>query len=334
MVEKSPYPARFPSGVVIGKHTVTTTSNEFDIAVILSGVLIPDLRRAIALPPFRILLAFGLVGLVYLLGGSAAIALGASANPYGWAAQITRAFVAATTVAVLLLVDTRVERLRVKDLGFEPRSLPQLAGGLLVGVAMVAVVIAIEVLKRWYRVEGLAVPVGRIPLLAGSMVLAFLLGAVFQESLFRGILFRGLESWLGSWSALVISSLLFGLFQALQPHATVVSSLASAIGGGALLGAAYMATRNLWLAIGLHAGIDFVLVGVYGWSPGAHLFQSSTEGPALWTGGAFGLNFGAVYLLVAALVTLLLLVDAVRRGYVVPFRGRAESGFETTQLDS
>ena len=294
----------------------------------------PTLRRAIALPPFRILVAFAIVCAVYLLGGAAAIALGASAAPYGWAAQITRAFVAATTVAVLLLVDTRIERLRVKDLGFEPKSLPQLAGGILVGIAMVAVTLAIEVLRGWYRVDGLAVAGGRVPILLGSMVLAFLLAAVFQEALFRGILFRGLESWLGSWPALVITSLLFGLVQAVQPHATIVSTLAVAIGGGALLGAAYMATRNLWLAIGLHAGADLVVVGISGFVPGIHLFRSLSAGPAIWTGGAFGPEFGAIFLVIGVIVTALLLIDAVRRGYVVPFQGRAVSGFDTAQVET
>jgi len=294
----------------------------------------PALRSALGLPPFRILLAFAIVAAVYLLGGAAALSLGASASPFGWAAQITRAFVAMTTVAVLLLVDTRVERLRVRDLSFEPRSLPQLGGGLLVGIAMVSVVLALEVLRNWYRVEGLAVAGGRVPLLLGSMLIAFLLGAVFQEALFRGILFRGLESWLGSWPALVITSLLFGLAQALLAHATLVSSLAAAIGGGALLGAAYMATRNLWLAIGLHAGVDLVVAGISGFIPGVHLFRSVSQGPAIWTGGSFGPQFGLLYLVLAALVTTLLVIEAVRRGYLVPIRGRAASGFETRQIDS
>lgn len=292
----------------------------------------PTLRRVLALPPFRIVLAFVVVGAVYLLGGAAAIALGAAADPYGWAAQITRAFVATTTVAVLLLVDPRVERLRVKDLGFEPRSLPQLAGGFIVGFAMVSVTLAIEVLRSWYAVTGLGVVGSRLPILLGSMALAFLLAAVFQEALFRGVLFRGLESWLGSWPALVITSLLFGLVQAGQPHATLVSTLAAAIGGGALLSAAYMATRNLWLAIGIHAGTDVVIVGISGFFPGVHIFNSIGRGPALWTGGTFGPEFGAIFLIISGLVTTLLLVDAVRRGYVVPFRGRAVSGFETLEV--
>lgn len=290
------------------------------------------LRRVIRLPPFRILLAFGIVGAVYLVGGAAAIGLGAAASPYGWAAQITRAFVAATTVAVLLLVDTRVERLRVKDLGFEPRSLPQLAGGFLVGIAMIAATLAIEVLRGWYNVAGLAVAGNRLPILLASMLLAFFLAAVFQEALFRGILFRGLESWLGSWPALVLTSLLFGFIQALQPHSTIVSTLTAAVGGGALLGAAYMATRNLWLAIGLHAGLDLVIMGISGVPPGVHVFRSLSSGPALWTGGRFGPEFGAVFLVIAAVVTALLVIDAVRRGYVVPLDGRAASEFDTDRV--
>lgn len=291
------------------------------------------LRRAATVPPARIALAFAIVGAVYLLGGSAAIALGASRDEYGWAAQITRAFVAASTVAVLLLVDTRVERLRVRDLGFEPRSLPQLGLGFLTGFFMVVVTLCIEILKGWYLVTGLGTGGTRIPILLGAMILAFLMAAIFQESLFRGILFRGIESWLGSWPALVISSLLFGLFAALQPHATPVSTLAAAIGGGAVLGAAYMATRNLWLAIGLHAGTDVMIAGVSGFGPGVHIFRSVTPGPEVWTGSAFGPALGTTYVVVAVVVTGVLLIDAIRRGYVVPLQGRKATGFETARID-
>ena len=94
-----------------------------------------------------------------------------------------------------------------------------------------------------------------------------------------------------------------------------------------------MATRNLWLAIGLHAGADFTVYGVSGFGPGAHIFRSLTAGPSDWTGDVFGPAYGAVYLALAVVVTALLLVEAVRRHYVVPLSGRQAAGFETTPSD-
>ena len=75
--------------------------------------------------------------------------------------------------------------------------------------------------------------------------------------LFRGILFRWIEEFGGSWVALAVTSLLFGFGHIVNPNATALSSFAIALEAGLLLGGAYMLTRNLWLAIGLHAAWNF-----------------------------------------------------------------------------
>ncbi len=51
---------------------------------------------------------------------------------------------------------------------------------------------------------------------------------------------------------MVISALFFGFGHRGNPGATWVSSLAIAVEAGALLAAAYVATRSLWMPIGLH----------------------------------------------------------------------------------
>ena len=78
-----------------------------------------------------------------------------------------------------------------------------------------------------------------------------------EELLFRGILFRWIEEFGGSWAALAVTSALFGLAHIFNPGATWFSSFAIAVEAGVLLGGAYMLTRNLWLAMGLHAGWNF-----------------------------------------------------------------------------
>jgi membrane protease YdiL (CAAX protease family) len=40
---------------------------------------------------------------------------------------------------------------------------------------------------------------------------------IFEELLFRGVLFRSVETWFGSWAALVVSSLVFGLTHLINP---------------------------------------------------------------------------------------------------------------------
>src|SRR2546423_160937 len=63
--------------------------------------------------------------------------------------------------------------------------------------------------------------------------------AFMEELLFRGILFRWIEEFAGSWAALAITSALFGLAHIFNANATWVSSLAIMVEAGVLLGGAY-----------------------------------------------------------------------------------------------
>ena len=78
-----------------------------------------------------------------------------------------------------------------------------------------------------------------------------------EELLFRGILFRWIEEFGGSWAALMVTSVLFGLAHVINPNATWFSSFAIAVEAGVLLGGAYMLTRSLWMPMGLHAAWNF-----------------------------------------------------------------------------
>ena len=78
-----------------------------------------------------------------------------------------------------------------------------------------------------------------------------------EELLFRGILFRWLEEFGGSWVALALTSALFGAGASVNPNATALAAFAIAVEAGVLLGGAYMLTRNLWMPMGLHAAWNF-----------------------------------------------------------------------------
>lgn len=150
------------------------------------------------------------------------------------------------------------------------------------------------------------------------MAVAALFAAVGEELAIRGGVFRVLEEGLGSLAALVLSAALFGLLHAANPGATPVSTAAIAIEAGLLLGAAYMATRSLWLPIGLHLGWNFTEGGVFGTAVSggkSHgVWPVSIHGPELLSGGDFGPEASVVAVAVCLLATLALLAVAVRRG--------------------
>lgn len=86
--------------------------------------------------------------------------------------------------------------------------------------------------------------------------------AVAEEIVFRGLLFRILEEALGSWLALVISALLFGMYHLGNFEDPTLLSVASQTLGGIGFAAAYMLTRKVWLPIGLHWGWDFAIFAI------------------------------------------------------------------------
>lgn len=166
-------------------------------------------------------------------------------------------------------------------------ALRELGLGVLVGTGLFTAVIALLWLLGYYTVTGSNSLANVWPMLTLAATTA-----VFEELLFRGILFRIIEEPLGTWLALAFSALLFGMLHLGNPNATLWAATAIAIEAGILLAAGYMFTRRLWLVIGIHFAWNFVQGGIFGvavsGNEGAGVLQSSLSGPALLSGGAFG----------------------------------------------
>jgi uncharacterized protein len=196
--------------------------------------------------------------------------------------------------------------------------------GVLIGVGWFAAVIVNIAFLRGYRVDGFGSAAGAAGLF-GFMAAA----AVTEELMFRGVLFRLIEERTGTWIALVLTSVLFGLWHLLNPDATLWGAVAIAIEAGGTLAAAYAATRNLWVPIGLHFGWNFAAAGIFSTEVSGNgsthgLLDGATSGPALLTGGDFGPE-GSVYAVGFCVVTaVVFLLVARRRGHLMPSRGRAE----------
>ncbi|WP_146113627.1 type II CAAX prenyl endopeptidase Rce1 family protein [Arthrobacter sp. MYb216] len=87
--------------------------------------------------------------------------------------------------------------------------------------------------------------------------------AVSEEVFFRGVVFRLLRGRWGTAVALGASAILFGLVHLVNPDASLPGAFAIMIEAGIMLGAAYLATRSLWLAIGVHFGWNFATTGLF-----------------------------------------------------------------------
>ncbi len=184
-----------------------------------------------------------------------------------------------------------------------------------VGAAYLGASVGILALLGGYRMTG--VTFAR-EALAGGLLLHFLVGVV-EETLFRGILFRFLEEGLGSWLALSITALFFGFSHWGNPNATVWSAIAIALEAGVLFGAVYMATRSLWIVMGLHTAWNFLQGAIFGvavsgnGAPSDSLFQPLIQGNPWLTGGAFGIEASMIAVVLGLGLGSYFMVQAVQQ---------------------
>lgn len=209
--------------------------------------------------------------------------------------------------------------------------LPQTVVGMLLGCVLFATIIGLLALTGHYHYLGSALLPGLVAAFVTTVT-----PAVLEELLFRGFLFRVVQSIGGTWIAIAISALLFGALHAANPHATIVSSLAIALEAGVLLAAAYAATGRLWLAIGIHIGWNFTQGSIFGVPVSGiqatpSLFRGTISGPDFLTGGPFGLEASLLSVLVCSVGAALLIAYTVRVGRIVPIPGRASGSISVLQ---
>ncbi|HLF69372.1 MAG TPA: CPBP family intramembrane glutamic endopeptidase, partial [Actinomycetota bacterium] len=148
------------------------------------------------------------------------------------------------------------------------------------------------------------------------------------EVLFRGIIFRIMEEGIGSWGAIALSSLIFGGAHLSNPHSSVFAAIAIAVEAGLMLSGAYMLTRDLWMAIGIHWSWNFFEGPVFGTAVSGGDFpvmvRSTMTGPALWTGGSFGPEAGLVAFIIAGSIGGLMIYLAVKKGFTLSPMWRAK----------
>lgn len=238
-------------------------------------------------------------------------------------ASVVEGVMAVATLCGLWVVVRFVERRPFWDtflpLTEAPRSL---AGGFALGAALIALVVGALAVLGAYRVTGLGGSgAGLVATLLGAL-LFYLVVAVFEEALFRGVVFRLFEEMLGTWAALAVSALLFGLAHWSAPHASLFSSVAIAVEAGILLGAIYVQRRTLWLPIGVHWAWNFAEGPVFGskvsgTAHGATLLVSETTGAAILTGGEFGPEAGLVAVVTCTAAGVFFCVRAAREKLTV-----------------
>jgi len=192
------------------------------------------------------------------------------------------------------------------------------ATGALIGAGLITGCVLILLGFGMYRIDGLNPATFLIP----AVALAISSGT-FEELFFRGVIFKSVEDMVGSWIALILSSLVFGFVHLLNPAGTIVGAVYISIEAGLLLAAAYLLTRRLWLAMGVHMAWNYTLSAIYsgvvsGGVSDPGLIRGTFEGPELLTGGSFGLESSILALVLCTGAGIVMAVLAHRRGHFLP----------------
>jgi membrane protease YdiL (CAAX protease family) len=225
--------------------------------------------------------------------------------------------------AVLILGGIYLEHRSLNEIGLGgSRAWLNLLSGFFYAAILFSIIIGVMALNGWYRIASIASASDLPGILLPSLWL-FFCAAALEELLFRGIIFRLLEHSFGSWIALVLSALVFGLSHLQSPHATLAGALAIAMSAGILAGLAYILTHNLWLIIGLHWGWNLFEATVFGIPTSgrsfAGIFHPFLTGPVLWTGGTFGPEAGLLVTIACLLIAIPLLIVTIRsKKYITP----------------
>jgi len=270
-------------------------------------------KRVLAFPLVRLLLIVAFFAVF-----AAPVVLGAHGSRDIRVAVVLNWVLAGLLAGTMIAVERVTVGKSLAAIGLGRRNASRdLALGAVLGAGLFTIVVMELALSGFYRVT--AVHVTRDLALAALLLLP---SAAIEELLFRGVLFRLVEEWLGTWIALAVSAAIFGAAHAANPGATWVSSLAIALEAGVLLGAAFVVTRNLWFPIGLHFAWNFFEGPVYGTQVSGRSFLESAvdarvTGPSLFTGGSFGPEAGLFAIVTCVIVAVALLAAASRRSLIV-----------------
>ena len=189
--------------------------------------------------------------------------------------------------------------------------------GIILGAVLQSLTIFIIYLKGGYSVISINPILFIIPPLAMGFT-----SAIFEEVLFRGIIFRITEEKLGSYIALIISALIFGALHLTNPNSSLSAGIGLAIQAGLLLAAAYIYSRNLWFPIAIHFAWNFTQSAIFGANVSGNtisktLITSKIDGAEWFTGGQFGPEGSVQATIFCLIATIILLILSHKEGKII-----------------
>ncbi len=219
-----------------------------------------------------------------------------------WVALISSLASLVSITTSVFLVRYFIDRKSIKSLGLrlDRRMFPDMLVGFWICFFQFLLIYGISIVMGWTEFTGFAwqvEPVGFVIVFVLVGLLMFMIVGWTEELVARGYLLQNLEEGTNLFWAIVISSSLFSVAHFFNPNRTWPALLGLLL-AGLFLAYAYLRTRQLWLAIGLHIGWNFFEGNIFGYPVSGlssfGLIQHETTGPEMWTGGQFGPEAGLI----------------------------------------
>lgn len=146
-----------------------------------------------------------------------------------------------------------------------------------------------------------------------SFLIMFILVGFFEEMFFRGYVIKTMASRQNKkWVIYLVSAVVFSIVHGVNPNVSIIG-LINIVFVGLLFAYMFERTNRLWLPIGYHITWNYFQGSVFGFavsgiSPHGLYQIDITNGNALLTGGAFGLEgglFATIFILIGFLITWL-----------------------------
>jgi len=202
-------------------------------------------------------------------------------------------FLSLVLVFVPTVVMSIIERKRFWNYGFtERRAFRRFAGGFCSGFVAISILVGMLSLGGWIVFDPTHLSVADALKYAALWGVAFLILALFEESMFRGYAQVTLTRGTNFWSAAVMLSVLFGLVHLPNPGETWIGILQVML-VGLVFSLSLRLTGSLLWAVGLHAGWDWAQSYFYGTPDSGlvvqgHLLSTHPMGNPTWSGGPAG----------------------------------------------
>jgi membrane protease YdiL (CAAX protease family) len=171
-------------------------------------------------------------------------------------------------VGYIVLLLPSVAKTPLANMGFRPLEGAQWRAILVGAIAMFVIVTplasVIETLLHYKQPEEAIAVFSHA---AGWQKAAFaffgiVVAPLFEEAVFRWVLFNALRRWWGLWPGAIVSSILFGLAHAqADPHGHFTAPMFASItlplaAGGLILCFVYVKTNNAWASFVTHGGFN------------------------------------------------------------------------------